>query len=336
VSRAAPADPVRIVEAAYSGEHDEGAWLDGMLSNLQGYDVGGGVVGLAIRAAQRTELTTVRVTRGASEEVVHDFERAVSQFPPAFATKIFAPTEFVGNTQYRLARLARESRGPIGAAARTAKDRVPAGWGVIAGDPTTRAVMLYFPSRPGAPPSPDDRFPHAGARALGMVGAHLGAALRLRTLVEPTADDAVLTPAGKVLHAEGTTSTQRTSLVEAVLASERARRRSRRATADEALSEWTALVQGRWTILETVERDGKRLILARRNRFASQDILGLTSDERDVVWLAAYGHSYKYIAYELGCPIATVAGRLRRAMRKLGVADRTELLRKLGLPTPTS
>jgi DNA-binding CsgD family transcriptional regulator len=333
---AAAADPIRVVEAAYSGEHDEGAWLDGMLASLHGYDVGGGVVGLAMCAGERTELTTVRGTRGASEELVHDFQCAVTKFPAAFATKIFAPTEFVGNTHHRLARLARESRGPVGAAARTAQDQVPAGWGVIAGNPATRAVMLYFPSPHGAPPSPDDPFPHAGARALGMVGAHLGAALRLRTLVQPTTDDAVLTPAGKLLHAEGTTTAQRTSLVEAVLASERARKRSRRASSDEALSEWTALVQGRWTILETVERDGKRLILARRNRFASQDILGLTSDERDVVWLAAYGHSYKYIAYELGCPIATVAGRLRRAMRKLGVATRTELLRKLGLPTPMS
>lgn len=335
MKRAVAADPIQVVEAAYDGEHREEAWLDNLLSSIRGYDVGGGVVGLAIRATDRTELTAIRATQRVPEDVLQNLGRAVHRFPPSFAAKIFAPTEFVGNTQYRLGRLAREPRGPVGTAARTAGPQVPAGWGVIAGDPTTRAVMLYFLPPPGAAPAPTDRFPHTGARALGMVGAHLGAALRLRTLVQPTVDDVVVSPAGKLLHAEATTKPQRTSIVDAVLASERARKRTRRASPDEALGEWTALVQGRWTILETVERDGKRLILARRNRLASPDIVGLSSDERDVVWLAAYGHSYKYIAYELGSPIATVAGRLRRAMRKLGVADRTELLRKLGIPTPS-
>jgi DNA-binding CsgD family transcriptional regulator len=204
---------------------------------------------------------------------------------------------------------------------------------MIAGDPATRSVMLLFLPPRDKPFAPTDRFPHRGARALGMVGAHLGAALRLRTLVKPAADDAVLSPSGKLLHAGDTTAAHRASIVDAVLASERARNRTRRATGDEALGEWTSLVQGRWTIIETVERDGKRLVFARRNRLTAPDLVGLTSDERDVVWLAAYGHSYKYIAYELGSPMSTVAGRLRRAMRKLGVANRTELLRKLGLPT---
>jgi DNA-binding CsgD family transcriptional regulator len=80
----------------------------------------------------------------------------------------------------------------------------------------------------------------------------------------------------------------------------------------------------RWTLIETDERHG------------SPDLFQLTADEREVVWLAANGHSYKYIAYELGCPIGTTAGRLRRAMRKLGFATRTELLRKLGQASPAA
>jgi DNA-binding NarL/FixJ family response regulator len=104
----------------------------------------------------------------------------------------------------------------------------------------------------------------------------------------------------------------------------------RRASPEEALALWTALVQGRWTILDVAERDGKRLVLARRNPLGGPPLLELTPDERDVTWLAAHGHSYKYIAYELGLPLSTVADRLRRAMRKLRVRSRGELLRKLG------
>ena len=174
------------------------------------------------------------------------------------------------------------------------------------------------------------------AALAGLVGAHLAAALRLRTLVCPSTTDpateAVLTPRGKLLHAGPAASSPgaRASLVDAVRASATARGRMRRSSPDEALGLWTALVQGRWTIIEIAERDGKRLVLARRNPLGGTPVLDLTADERDVTWLAAHGHSYKYIGYELGIPLSTVASRLRRAMHKLRVRSRTELLQKLG------
>jgi DNA-binding NarL/FixJ family response regulator len=135
-----------------------------------------------------------------------------------------------------------------------------------------------------------------------------------------------------VLHAigEATSADARASLAEAVRASETARGRMRRSSPDEAIGLWMALVQGRWTILDSAERGGKRILLARKNPLRGGSLLDLTADERDVAWLAAQGHSYKYIGYELGVPLSTVAGRLRRAMRKLRIRSRTELLRKLG------
>jgi DNA-binding NarL/FixJ family response regulator len=105
----------------------------------------------------------------------------------------------------------------------------------------------------------------------------------------------------------------------------------RREAPDEALRSWTALVQGRWTIIDAVESDGRRILLARRNPPERQGLLDLTPSERDVVWLAALGHSFKYIAYELGHPPSTVAGRLRRAMQKLRVRSRRELLQRVGM-----
>mgnify|MGYP003374847675 CR=1 FL=1 len=163
---------------------------------------------------------------------------------------------------------------------------------------------------------------YISARASGDHRAPSSSAA-VAALLDDAETEAVLSPGGRVLHAEGAARTDRAraSLAAAVLAATRARGDARRADPDTAVAEWTALVQGRWTILETVERDGKRLVLARRNPLGTDDLLALPPDERDVAWLAAYGHSYKFIAYELGVPLGTVKGRVRLAL----VALRREL-----------
>jgi DNA-binding NarL/FixJ family response regulator len=327
-------DPIRVVEAGYAWHADEVAWLDNLVASCQRYEVGGGVVGFTVRVGGKT--TEVVTTRGtADDRVTRSLSDALGQLPPALAVSALAPTEFVGNSKYRLGRLARSSGKAVSDAATSTMDRMPDMWALISGDVRSRALVVCFPRRGSG--SPDEPFPHADSRALGLAGAHLGAALRLRELAAPASTqdestEAVLTPSGKVLHATGSATSARTreSLTLAVRASERARKRTRAMSHDEALREWTALVNGRWTILETIESDGKRYVLARRNPMHQRALLDLTSDERDVVWLAALGHSYKYIAYELGVPLSTVAGRLRRAMEKLRIESRADLLRKLG------
>jgi RNA polymerase sigma-70 factor (ECF subfamily) len=325
-------DPIRVVDAAYRWEPDERAWLEGLLETCGGFDLGAGVVGYLVRSDTTTQITSVLgSTSDADTRAVHD---VVTGLSPALARQVLAPTEFVGNAAYRLSRIARSS-SELGNATRAKIGRMPTMWALISGDVASRALLLCFPRH--TPSAPEEAFPHVDSRALGLVGAHIGAALRLRELARPSAEDvdteAVLSPTGKVLHATGTAATARgrESLTHSVLASQRARRATRTASPVEALREWTSLVQGHWTILETIERDGKRLVLARRNRMRSLDLIALSADERDVVWLAAHGHSYKYIAYELGVPIGTVYGRLRRAMRKLRVRSRVELLQRLGL-----
>jgi DNA-binding CsgD family transcriptional regulator len=329
-------DPIRIVEAAYTWEADEGRWLDGVVQAAAGYDVGGGVIAYTIRVGRRTEVGPLRRSEGAADRDALALRRVTKAFPPHLAREICAPTEFVGNTSYRLARLARARGVSLDALTRSGQARIPAMWALVSGDPLRRGLLLCFPRRPErGTGSPDDPFPHSDARSLGLVGAHLGAALRLRALLPPSAAgaEAVLTPGGRVLHAEGQAASAagRASLVQAVLSSERARGRMRRADPDEALRTWTALVRGHWTILDGVERDGKRLLFARRNPLGAPGLLDLSGDERDVAWLAAMGHSYKYIAYELGLPLGTVSSRLRRAMRKLRVGSHRELLQKLGV-----
>jgi DNA-binding CsgD family transcriptional regulator len=303
-----------------------------------GYDVGGGVVAFTVRIGKHTHVSALRQSQATSDDDVRSIATAIGELPVSLARRIFVPTEFAGNSAYRLARIARETRGPLAAAARRAGAELPLTWALIAGDPAKTVVLLCFPRDRRAKSSPQDAFPHSDGRALGLVGAHLGAALRLRAIARPSPDDsdteAVLSPGGDLLHASGaaTHPRSRASLAEAVLASRPARDHLRRTAPDEALHEWTSLVDGRWTIVDVVERNGRRLVLARRNELATPGLLDLAPEERDVAWLTACGHSNKYIAYQLGCPISTVAGRLRRALRKLALPSRAELVRRLGVP----
>lgn len=330
------ADPIGLIEAGYRWTPDEGAWLDEVLERARPYDVGGGVIACTARTGERTEVAALVATAGTDPGDVERFRDVVAAFPPALARQVLAPAEMVGSASHRLRRIAATGPRGIAGAARDAAGRLPGMWGLVSGAPQAGALLLCFPHgrRVVGPEAP---FPHGGRRALGLVGAHLGAALRLRQLagtaptVEPPVD-AVLAPSGKVLHAEGAARAPRArqSLTEAVQAATHARGGLRRASPDEAVRQWQALVRGQWTIIETVERDGKRVVLARRNPVGVTDLLALSQDERDVAWLAAHGHSYKYMAYELGLPAGTVADRLRRAMRKLGVSSRAELLRCLG------
>lgn len=213
-------------------------------------------------------------------------------------------------------------------------------WAVVGGAPSKKSITLIFPADKRV--RPDEPFPKKDSRLLGLVAAHLGAALRLRELGKVRTDDesveAVLTPSGKVLHATGeakSSSRMRASISEAVLRSESARGKLRRVDAAEATELWAALVEGRWSVVDTSESDGKRLLLARRNTLEAADLLELTKDENDVVWLAAQGHSHKYIAYEVGVSVAAVGRRLRSAMKKLRIESRRDLVRKLSAPTHT-
>ncbi len=79
--------------------------------------------------------------------------------------------------------------------------------------------------------------------------------------------------------------------------------------------------------METVE---KRLLLARANPLGSPELTSLTRDERDIVWRAAFGHTYKFVAYEPGITVSNSVRRLQSAMLELGIASRHDVLRQLG------
>jgi DNA-binding CsgD family transcriptional regulator len=166
------------------------------------------------------------------------------------------------------------------------------------------------------------------------VATHLAAAVRLRARLErsnprldPTkAADAVLSPSGKIEEAHGgaEATSARKALHDAALSVERARGAGRRADADLALASWPALVNGRWTLVDHFESDGRRYVLAHTNTAARPNPQALSAREREVLERALLGHENKLIAYELGLAASTVRVLMKRAAAKLGVLTRED------------
>lgn len=170
------------------------------------------------------------------------------------------------------------------------------------------------------------------APALGrwpQLAAHLAAALRLRRSGRDIAKaDAMLSANGELLDGGRNAVDARKALRAAVQRIEAGRNARRRAGDETAIDAWTALVDGRWSLVDHFESDGKRFLLAMVNAANAPDPRALTSDERPVLHLAAMGHSNKLIAYELGIPSGTVATRLASVMRKLAVKTRVEIIER--------
>lgn len=179
------------------------------------------------------------------------------------------------------------------------------------------------------------RFPARAAATLSRVARHVAAGRRLRRALQRTAQgttfevDAVVNERGRLLHAEGET-TERANADLLARAAKRLfdeRPRLEHSDPDAAVRLWNALVDGRWSLVDTVDSDGKRLMLVRENRMELAEPAALTPDERYVVALFARGHSLRLVCYELGLAAATVSERLQRALKKLGIKSRMELRR---------
>jgi DNA-binding CsgD family transcriptional regulator len=193
--------------------------------------------------------------------------------------------------------------------------------GIMAGNPSGHGCVIAngTPARATLSPS---------ARDLWMrVAAHLATGYRLSLRSQPQVD-AVFKPDGRLEHVESSEvpRPECASLADATRAIDRARGKLRRVDPDGALALWQGLVRGRWTLVDHVDHDGRRYVFAKRNPPDARPWHTLTEDETSVLAYAAHGHSHKMIGYELGIAVSTVAARLTRAARKVGVRSRIELV----------
>lgn len=172
-------------------------------------------------------------------------------------------------------------------------------------------------------------------RHWGIVARHLRAALRLRRSLAggdpwPRAE-AVIDPGqegGRVAHAAGAAGGRDAREVLRCIARDMDRARTRRGRQDgaAALRAWPVLAAGRWTLLEHFESDGRRYYIAVRNEPEAVPLVRLTRREREVAEHAMRGAPNKIIADALDLGEPTVNTYLRRAMAKLRVRSRAELV----------
>jgi DNA-binding NarL/FixJ family response regulator len=163
--------------------------------------------------------------------------------------------------------------------------------------------------------------------------AHLGAGLRLRAMTSQLATldakpvEAIFDSGGKLhdARAAATSRTAREVLRRAVLDVDKARSATGRRESDAALDRWEGLVRGRWSLIDRFDSDRRRFVVAVRNDPQFTDPRGLSLRERQVAEYVGLGRSAKEIAYLLGAPAASIENSTRRAQAKLGFSSRVEL-----------
>lgn len=322
------ADLLSVVEAAYRVDGTEEEWLKGVVDAAhpaleRGLGVYGFLYDLPSVATQaqfgHVYGVNLPASYGRKAELI---SAGLKLLPQGMLEEIFSAsfcntTSSTGGQLYDLIK------------AQAHVDGVYDNFSVNAIDPTGQGCTLIsnLPKEYRAPLRTRARW--------GRISAHVAAGHRLQRRLtalrakaaEDTAE-AVLSPSGKVEHAEEPAQSKeaRADLRNAALAVERARGKLRRSAPDEALNEWQGLVAARWSLIDLFDHDGKRYLLARRNDASLEAARRLSSREQQVVAYASLGHHNKLIAYELGIAASTVGVLLHRASIKLGVKTRGELI----------
>lgn len=318
-------DMVGFVETAYGLDLAEPQWLDELVrAAAPGMDQGLGVA--AVSWALAPGRIDVRTVRGAMEpELLALVPRTYDGLPRALIARYFAGPASV-------LRLSDDPRAidfalrRVASSSRLIRDVV----GAQVGDGRGSGLTLgaFAPRRA--------RFGSARQRSFVRLLSHVGAALRLRAKLRARLLEraAIVDPDGRVNAAEGElrSGAPREALVHAVRAIELARGRLRRTSPEEALTAWRALVDGKWSVVDWVDVDGRRFLVAYENRLAPRDPRALSPREREVAEYLVYGRSSSEIAYALGLGVGTVEALARSVLRKLGCARRTDLAATFGAP----
>lgn len=175
-----------------------------------------------------------------------------------------------------------------------------------------------------------------------MLATHIAAGHRLRRALGRTSAMPGTPVSALPLEAEALVDPKRFSVTDAAdaardpssldairnaaIRSDLARGALRRTDPTRALELWSGLVEGRWSLIDWFDTDGRRFVLAKPNAPHLGDPRGLTEREHQVATYAALGEAHKMIAYRLGISSSRVCSVLRSAMRKLGVKTQAELV----------
>lgn len=317
-------DPIALIEVGYQPHETEGAWLQALIDivvpAMDPGSLGGIAYYMGARGPEHIRSKTLMGTGLTQKESVQMLTRGLAASTPEELQQVALASRKPGI--HSLVEVAgavpamRWPRCPIAIADSLALT-VPA--------PHDQVAIL-------STVSPARRAITASERALwGRICLHLGAGSRLVGRArDANADDVegIVTPRGTLVHAKGVA--QRPAAGELLGAAakhiERARTKRGRSDPMAALDVWQGLLAGRWSMVEHVESDGKRLLLARRN---DPDVMGpggLSHRQRQAVFYASLGLTSKEIGYALGLSANTVGAHLAAGLRKLKIRTRAELV----------
>jgi len=317
---------IDVLEATYDVDAGEEQWLQGIArASDRVLDAGFGIFAFVYDASVPERMTIERFVR--TRETLFDAQRALAgieaagggryvrhTFRTLKAGAVRSTPEFAGSEAERML----DADGVGDFVVINGLD--PSGIGMCVGTITARRARLSRPQR----------------LRYERIAAHLANGYRLRRRLAspitrkqraPWGADAVLSTRGSLEHC-GADDVYRArgQLRAGTAAIERARGRSRRIPLDSALADWLGLVDGRWSLVDKFDSDGKRYVLARRNEPRVAGLGLLTERERAIAAYAALGHDNKLIAYELGIAHSTVRVLIARAAKRLGVKTRDGLV----------
>jgi DNA-binding CsgD family transcriptional regulator len=330
-------DCVRIIEAGYAPATTDEAWMAGVLEPFEPLARGMGLMSGIVDFGEEGPRVGNWVARGPLPDGLAPGWRRMyaylaENFPVSLRSLLSPDPSVICWSTERVSCIPpaafpdiRQIMGP---------PRYLDALGILAAEPSGPSLLVTVPY------GEDVTIPPRTLRQLARATAHLCSALRLRRRAAEMPEEAgglardveaVLDPSGRLEHARGAAAgkSARESLSGIVRRMEHARGRLRHTDPEEALAIWLALFDGRWSIVERTETDGRRFLLARRNPPGARDPIALTQGERDVLACVARGHSNKYAGYLLGVAPSTVGTRLESARRKLGLSSRRQAIEML-------
>ncbi|HVZ37553.1 MAG TPA: LuxR C-terminal-related transcriptional regulator, partial [Polyangiaceae bacterium] len=313
-------DRVReVMRAAYAVRADLGGWADGVHEALgPALDLGQGTLVGLVRFPPNSGVEIRHLaSRGGAKRAHHAIVRLSALLSPTKLRASFFNGRVLGSSsghyaEDEFARLEKRGRGLSSSDA--------AGWCV--NDAVDHGLMVIAPSRERL------RLSAQTSQVVRRLGAHVATGLRLQRLLGgPGLDDpaveGIFDPGGAAQHAAGMARAK--SVLSQLRAAVLAQERGDASSADAPESAWSAVVAGRWSLVDRFDSDGRRYVVAYRNPPGVVDPRRLTPREECVAALVAMGQSNKEIAVDLGISQSTVATLLGAALDKLGLASRTLL-----------
>lgn len=311
--------PIDVVEAAYDLAASTDAWLDGLVRAVgQDAEVGGGVYAFVCALEPKIKPLTKIASRGVPQGLLKLVGALNAVTPPKVAARMRGSAVTIGS-------MVAEMGGPNNFVALTVRTFL---------NPIVDCLSMFVQDGEGhllqvVAPATELVDVHARtAESWRRVLFHVGTGLRLRRRLAAS-PEALVAPGGKVVHAEGAARepSARDALAAAVRRVERARGAERARDPEAALRMWHGLVEGRWSLVDQWEGDGRRYIAARENLPRIKDPRALGQTEQAYLSMFLRGTTPAEIAFAFGRAEATVTHALSVVASRLGLPNRVALSR---------